>query len=164
MEKIPSNILDNTGSVIAIVIGIAFIFGLFAYLIAKGKLNIKSDKLSIESAKQNTKALLAECRNSCSLMSLEFACKYIEKYPNAKYQILYTCELVLNRVEQMIQYNNIKTDKAYIDMRYNDIKAIVDSKKVEEGNYDDNFYNELYDSFVKMIKQIVMIKKHYNED
>lgn len=159
-----AGLLSNTGSVIAVVIGVVVIFGIVAFLIAKGKLNFKSDKLSIESAKQNTKSLLAECRTSCSLLAKEFACKYIEKYPNAKYQILYIAELVLNRVEKMLQYNNITADSEYIEMRFVDIKAIVDTNRVSGGKYDDLFYQDLKESFTKMVKQLVAIKKHYRED
>lgn len=159
-----AGLLSNTGSVIAVVIGAVVIFGIVAFLIVKGKLNFKSDKLSIESAKQNTKSLLAECRTSCSLLAKEFACKYIERYPNAKYQILYIAELVLNRIEKMLQYNNITADSEYIEMRFVDIKAIIDTNKVSGGKYDDLFYQDLKESFTKMVKQLVAIKKHYRED
>jgi hypothetical protein len=159
-----AGLLSNTGSVIAVVIGAVVIVGIMALLIVKGKLNFKSDKLSIESAKQNTKSLLAECRTSCSLMAKEFASKYIEKYPNAKYQILYIVELVLNRIDRMLQYNNITIDSDYIEMRFVDIKAIVDTNRISGGSYDDIFYQDLKESFTKMIKQLVAIKKHYRED
>lgn len=159
-----AGLLSNTGSVIAVVIGLVVIVGIVAFLIAKGKLNFKSDKLSIESAKQNTKSLLAECRTSCSLMAKEFASKYIERYPNAKYQILYIAELVLNRIEKMLQYNNITADSEYIEMRFVDIKAIIDTNRVSGGKYDDLFYQDLKESFTKMVKQLVAIKKHYRED
>ena len=159
-----AGLLSNTGSVIAVVIGVVVIFGIVAFLIAKGKLNFKSDKLSIESAKQNTKSLLAECRTSCSLLAKEFACKYIERYPSAKYQILYISELVLNRVEKMLQYNNITADSEYIEMRFVDVKAIVDTNRVSGGKYDDLFYQDLKESFTRMVKQLVAIKKHYKED
>ena len=159
-----AGLLSNTGSVIAVVIGVVVIVGIIAVLIAKGKLKFKSDKLSIESAKQNTKSLLAECRTSCSLMAGEFATKYIEKYPNAKYQILYIAELVLNRIEKMLQYNNITADSEYIEMRFIDIKAIIDTNRVSGGKYDDLFYQDLKDAFTRMVKQLVLIKKHYNED
>lgn len=163
-EKAFSSIMSNPISVGIIVFGIIAVIGIIAYLIAKGKLNIKSDKLSIESAKQNTKSLLAECRTSCNLMSREFAAKYIEKFPKNEYQILYICELVLNRVEKMLQYNNITTDEDYIKMRFVDIKAIVDTNKVAGGDYTKEFYDELYNSFSNMVKQIVALKKHYKED
>lgn len=159
-----TGLLSNTGSVIAVVVGAVVIVGIVAYLIEKGKLNFKSDKLSIESAKQNTKSLLAECRTSCSLMAKEFASKYIEKYPNQKYQILYIAELVLNRLEKMLQYNNITADNDYIEMRFVDIKAIIDTNRVPCGKYDDAFYQDLKEAFTRMIKQLVAIKKHYKED
>lgn len=159
-----AGLLSNTGSVIAVVTGVVVIVGIIAVLIAKGKLKFRSDKLSIESAKQNTKSLLAECRTSCSLMAKEFASKYIEKYPNAEYQILYIAELVLNRIEKMLQYNNITADSEYIEMRFVDIKAIVDTNRVSGGKYDDLFYQDLKESFTKMVKQLVLIKKHYNDD
>ena len=164
MENTVSSLLQNTGSVIVVVIGVVVIVGIIAVLIAKGKLKFKSDKFSIESAKQNTKSLLAQCRTSCSLMAGEFASKYIEKYPNAKYQILYIAELVLNRIEKMLQYNNITVDSEYIEMRFVDIKAIIDTNRVSGGKYDDLFYQDLKESFTRMVKQLVAIKKHYRED
>ena len=159
-----AGLLSNTGSVIAVVIGVVVIVGIIAVLIAKGKLKFKSDKLSIESAKQNTKSLIAECRTSCSLMAGEFASKYVERHPNAKYQILYIAELALNRVEKMLQYNCITTDNEYIEMRFVDIKAIIDTNRVSGGKYDDLFYQDLKDAFTRMVKQLVAIKKHYRED
>ena len=159
-----AGLFSNTGSVIAVVIGAVVIVGIVAILIAKGKLKFKSDKLNIESVKQNTKSLIAECRTSCSLMAREFASKYVEKYPNAEYQILYIAELVLNRIEKMLQYNNITADNDYIEMRFVDIKAIIDTNRVSGGKYDDLFYQDLKDSFTRMIKQLVAIKKHYRDD
>ena len=159
-----AGLFSNTGSIIAVVIGVVVIVGIIAFLIAKGKLSFKSDKLSIESAKQNTKSLLAECRTSCSLMAKEFASKYIEKYPNAEYKILYIAELVLNRIEKMLQYNNITVDSEYIEMRFVDIKAIVDTNRISGGKYDDLFYQDLKEAFTRMVKQLVSIKKHYRED
>ena len=50
-----AGLFSNTGSVIAVVIGVVVIVGIIAFIIAQGKLSLKSDKLSIESAKQNTK-------------------------------------------------------------------------------------------------------------
>lgn len=158
-----AGLLSNTGSVIAVVIGAVVIVGIIAILISKGKLKFRSDKLSIESAKQNTKSLLAECRTSCSLMAKEFASRYIEKYPNAEYKILYIAELVLNRIEKMLQYNSITADSEYIEMRFVDIKAIVDTNRVPGGKYDDLFYQDLKESFTRMVKQLVAIKKHYRE-
>lgn len=157
-------LLSNTGSVIAVVVGVVVIVCIMAFLIAKGKLNLKSDKLSIESAKQNTKSLLAECRTSCSLMAREFASKYIEQYPNEKYQILYIAELVLNRVEKMLQYNNITSDSEYVEMRFVDVKAIIDTNRLPDGEYDDEFYKDLKEAFTRMIKQLVAIKKHYKDN
>lgn len=146
-KKVEQNLLSNTGSVIAIVIGVVAIVGIIAFLILKGKLNLKTDKFSIETAKRNTKSLLAEARTSCNLMAKEFAEKYVEKFPSAKYQILYICELVLNRVEKMLQYNSITTDEDYLKMRFVDVKAILDTNKVSGGNYDEQFYNDLYIAF-----------------
>ena len=159
-----TGLLSNTGSVIAVVIGAVIIVGIFAILIAKGKLKFKSDKFSIESAKQNTKSLIAECRTSCSLMAREFATKYIERYPNAEYKILYIAELVLNRIEKMLQYNNITADSEYIEMRFTDVKAIIDANRISGGRYDEIFYQDLKEAFTKMVKQLVAIKKHYNEN
>lgn len=162
MEQV-SSMLSNTGSVIAIVIGIVVIIGMVSVLIMKGKLNIQSDKFSIESSKQNTKSLLAECRQSCSLMAYEFAQKWIDKHPKSEYQIMYTAELVLNRIENMLHYNSINSSQDYIDMRFTDIKAIIDRNRIPEAEYSEQFYKELYDTFCKMIKQIILIKKHYND-
>lgn len=159
-----ANLLSNTGSVAIVVGGVIVIVLVVAWLLGKGKLNLKSDKFSIESAKQSTKSLLAECRTSCNLMAKEFATKYIEEYPAANYQILYISELVLNRIEKMLQYNNITNDKDYIDMRFTDIRAIVDTNKVSGASYPKEFYDELYEAFAAMVKQIVMLKKHYHEE
>lgn len=163
MEQIPA-LLANTGSIIAIVIGAVSAVAIVAILIAKGKLNVKSDKFSIESAKKNTKSLLAECRHSCSLMAYEYAQIWIDKFPNDEYQIRYTCELVLNRIEDMLHYNNITTDTDYVEMRFTDIKAIIDRNKVPGGPYDEQFYKDLHETFCKMIKQILLIKKHYKDE
>ena len=163
-SKTAVGLLSNTGSVIAVVVGVVVIVCIMAFLIAKGKLNFKSDKLSIESAKQNTKSLLAECRTSCSLMAKEFASKYIEQYPNEKYRILYIAELVLNRIEKMLQYNNITADSEYIEMRFVDVKAIIDTNRLPDGEYDDKFYKDLKEAFTLMVKQLVAIKKHYKDN
>ena len=70
----------------------------------------------------------------------------------------------MNRVEKMLQYNNITADNEYIEMRFVDIKAIVDTNKVSGGKYDEKFYQDLKDSFTRMVKQLVAIKKHYKDE
>lgn len=161
MEK--ANLLANSTSVIAIVVGIVCIAIIVAVLLLKGQLRVKSEKLSIESVRRDTKSLLAECRTSASLLSREFAEYYIQKYPHAKYQILYISELCLNRVDKILQYNNVSTNEDYIRMRYIDVKAIIDSNRIEGADYSEEFYDKLYEEFSKMLKQIVMLKKHYGE-
>ena len=64
----------------------------------------------------------------------------------------------------MLQYNNITADSEYIEMRFVDVKAIVDTNRVSGGKYDDLFYQDLKESFTRMVKQLVAIKKHYRED
>ena len=64
----------------------------------------------------------------------------------------------------MLQYNNITADSEYIEMRFVDIKAIVDTNRISGGKYDDLFYQDLKDAFTRMVKQLVAIKKHYRED
>lgn len=158
-----SEILDNTWSVLIVVAGIIVIIHIISKLISNGKLNVKSDKFSIESAKKNTKSLLAECRCSCSLMAYEYAQRWIDKFPKDEYQIRYTCELALNRLEDMLHYNNVSMDKDYIEMRFTDVKSIIDRNKVPNGPYDEQFYKELHELFVKIVKQILLIKKHYKD-
>ena len=80
MKDIAANVLSNSTSVIAIVVGAVIIVCIISWLINKGKLNIKSNKFNIESTKQNTKSLIAECRENCQLMLLDIATPYLDKY------------------------------------------------------------------------------------
>ena len=90
MENVATNVLSNSTSVIAIVIGAVIIVSIISWLVSKGKLNIKSNKLSIESTKQSTKSLIAECRENCRLMLLDIVTPYLDRYKEYKFLILYT--------------------------------------------------------------------------
>ena len=156
-------ILENPTSVIAIVIGAVIIAAMLCFLITNNKLNLKTNKFTIESAKRDIKSLIYECRLSAHLIIKEFCQKYINIYPDQKYQILYISELVMNRIEEMLNYNNISLDEDYINMRFMDIVSIINSHPIFKGRYDTKFYAELRKAFIKIIKQIVMLKKHYKE-
>ena len=163
MENVAS-VLSNSTSVIAIVIGVVVITIIISLLISKGKLNIKSNKLSIESTKQNTKDLIAECRESCRLMLLDVATPYLDKYKENKFLILYTVELCLNFFERMLQYNNISLDADYLQMRWVGLKSIVDTHRIPGVEYTEEFYNKLHEQYVEIMKQIVLLKKHYKDE
>lgn len=156
-------ILENPTSVIAIVIGAVIIAAMLCFLITNNKLNLKTNKFTIESAKRDIKSLIYECRLSANLIIKEFCQKYINLYQDQKYQILYISELVMNRIEEMLNYNNISMDEDYINMRFMDIVSIINSHPIFKGKYDTKFYAELRRAFIKIIKQIVMLKKHYKE-
>lgn len=164
MENAAINVLSNSTSVIAIVIGVVIITIIISWLINKGRINIKSNKLSIESTKKNTKDLIAECRESCRLLLLEIVSPYLEKYKEYKFLILYTMELCLNFFEKMLQYNNITLDEDYLQMRWVTMKAIVDTHRIPGIEYTDDFYNKLHEKYISIIKQIVLLKKHYDWD
>ena len=163
MENVAS-VLSNSTSVIAIVIGVVIITIIISLLISKGKLNIKSNKFNIESTKQNTKDLIAECRESCRLMLLDVASQYLEEYPENKFLILYTVELCLNFFERMLQYNNISLDADYLQMRWVGLKSIVDTHRIPGVEYTEEFYNKLHEQYVEIMKQIVLLKKHYKDE
>ena len=164
MENVATSVLSNSTSVIAIVIGVVVIVGIISLLVSKGKLNIKSNKLSIESTKQNTKSLIAECRENCQLMLLDIATPFLDKYKEYKFLILYTMELCLNFFEKILQYNNVVLDEDYLQMRWIGLKSIVDSHRIPGVEYSDEFYKKLYEQYVAIIKQIVLLKRHYNDE
>ena len=85
MKDIATNVLSNSTSVIAIVVGVVVIVGIISHLVNKGKLNIKSNKFNLETTKQNTKSLIAECRENCRLMLLDIATPYLDKYKEHKF-------------------------------------------------------------------------------
>ena len=163
MKDLVTSVLSNSTSVIAIVIGVVIVVGIISLLISKGKLNIKSNKLSIESTKQNTKSLIAECRENCRILLLDIVSPYLEEFPENKYLILYTMELILNFIERMLQYNNITLDNDYLKMRWVGVKAIVDSHRVPGAEYTENFYKELHEKYIEVMQQIVLLKKQYND-
>lgn len=164
MENVATSVLSNSTSVIAIVAGAVIIVCIISFLVSKGKLNIKSDKLSIENTKQNTKALIAECRKNCNLMLLDLVTPYLDRYKEYKYLILYTMELCLDFFEQILQYNNVTLDEDYLQMRWITMKAIVDSHRIPDVEYSDEFYNRLHSQYIAIMKQIVLLKKHYNDE
>ena len=163
MENVATNVLSNSTSVIAIVIGVVIIVGIISWLINKGRLNIKSNKFNIESTKQNTKSLIAECRENCQLMLLDIATPYLDKYKEHKFLILYTTELCLNFFERILQYNNVSLDDDYLQMRWVGLKAIVDSHRIPGVEYTDEFYEKLHSQYIAIMKQIVQLKKHYKD-
>ena len=118
MENVATSVLSNSTSVIAIVVGVIIIVCIVSWLVNKGTLNIKSNKLSIESTKQNTKSLIAECRENCQLMLLDIATPYLDKYKEHKFLISYTMELCLNFFAKILQYNNVTLDEDYLQMRW----------------------------------------------
>lgn len=164
MENVATNVLSNSTSVIAIVIGIVIIVSIISWLVNKGKINIKSNKFNIESTKQNTKSLIAECRENCQLMLLDIATPYLDKYKEHKFLILYTMELCLNFFEKILQYNNVTLDNNYLQMRWVGMKAIVDSHRIPGVEYTDEFYNKLHAQYVAIMKQIVLLKNHYKDE
>ena len=164
MENIATSVLSNSTSVIAIVVGVVVIVCIISWLVNKGKVNIKSNKLSIESTKQNTKSLIAECRENCQIILLDIVRPYLEKYKEYKFLILYTMELCLNFFEKILQYNNITLDEDYLQMRWFAMKAIVDSHRIPGVEYTDEFYKKLYDQYVAIMRQIVLLKKHYKDE
>ena len=164
MENVATSILSNSTSVIAIVVGAVIIVGIISWLVNKGKLNIKSNKLSIESTKQNTKSLIAECRENCQLMLLDIATPYLNKYKEHKFLILYTMELCLNFFEKILHYNNVTLDEDYLHMRWVGLKAIVDAHKIPDVEYTEDFYEKLHEKYVAIMKQIVLLKKNYKDE
>ena len=164
MGNAVTNVLSNSTSVIAIVVGTVVIVGIISWLVNKGKLNIKSNKLSIESTKQNTKSLIAECRENCQLMLLDIATPFLDKYKEHKFLILYTMELCLNFFEKILQYNNVTLDNDYLQMRWVGLKAIVDSNRIPGVQYTDEFYTKLHTQYIAIMKQIVLLKKHYKDE
>ena len=164
MENVATSVLSNSTSVIAIVVGTVVIVGIISWLVNKGKVNIKSNKLSIESTKQNTKSLIAECRENCQLMLLDIAAPYLNKYKEHKFLILYTMELCLNFFEKILQYNNVTLDNDYLQMRWVGLKAIVDSHRIPGIQYTDEFYEKLHEQYTAIMRQIVLLKKHYKDE
>ena len=163
MENVATSVLSNSTSVIAIVVGVVIV-GIISWLVSNGKLNIKSNKFSIENTKQNTKSLIAECRENCQLMLLDIVTPYLEKYKEYKFLILYTMELCLNFFEKILQYNNVTLDDDYLQMRWVGMKSIVDTHRIPGVEYTDEFYNKLYDQYIAIMKQIVLLKKHYKDE
>ena len=163
MENVATSVLSNSTSVIAIVAGVVIIVCIISFLVSKGKLNIKSNKFNIESTNQNTKSLIAECRENCRIMLLEIVTPYLNKYKEHKFQILYTMELTLNFLERILQYNNVTLDEDYLQMRWVGLKAIVDSHRIPGVEYTENFYKELHEQYIAIMKQIVLLKKHYKD-
>ena len=164
MENIATSVLSNSTSVIAIVAGVVVIVCIISWLVNKGKLNIKSNKLSIESTKQNTKSLIAECRENCQIILLDIVTPYLNKYKEYKFLILYTMELCLNFFEKILQYNNVTLNDDYLQMRWIAMKSIVDSHRIPGVQYTDEFYKKLYDQYVAIMRQIVLLKKHYKDE
>ena len=164
MENVATSVLSNSTSVIAIVVGVVVIVGIISWLVNKGKLNIKSNKFNIESTKQNTKSLIAECRENCQLMLLDIVTPYLDKYKEYKFLILYTMELCLNFFEKILQYNNVTLDDDYLQMRWVSMKAIADSHRIPGVEYTDEFYKKLHNQYISIMKQIVLLKKHYKDE
>lgn len=164
MENVATSILSNSTSVIAIVVGVVMVVCIISFLISKGKLNIKSNKLSIESTKQNTKSLIAECRENCRIMLLDVVSPYLNRYKEYKFLILYTMELCLNFFEKILQYNNVRLDEDYLQMRWVAMKSIVDSHRIPGVEYSEEFYEKLHEQYIAIMKQIVLLKKHYKDE
>ena len=164
MENVATSVLSNSTSVIAIVVGVVIVVGIISLLVNKGKLNIKSNKFNIESTKQNTKSLIAECRENCQLMLLDIATSYLDKYKEHKFLILYTMELCLNYFEKILQYNNVTLDDDYLQLRWIGMKSIVDTHRIPGVEYTDEFYKELHEKYIEIMKQIVLLKKHYKDE
>lgn len=164
MENVATSVLSNSTSVIAIVVGVVIVVCIISWLVSKGKLNIKSNKFNIESTKQNTKSLIAECRENCQLMLLDIATPYLDKYKEHKFLILYTMELCLNFFEKILQYNNVTLDDDYLQMRWVGMKSIVDTHRIPGVEYTEEFYNKLHEQYIAIMKQIVLLKKHYKDE
>ena len=142
MENVATSVLSNSTSVIAIVVGVVVIVCIISWLVSKGKINIKYNKFNIESTKQNTKSLIAECRENCQLMLLDIVTPYLDKHKEYKFLILYTMELCLNFFEKILQYNNVTLDDDYLQMRWVGLKSIVDSHRIPGVEYSEKFYTK----------------------
>lgn len=161
-----ASLLSNTNSIIAIIIGVIIIVICVLKYLSNKNVNIKNGKVNItnEEAIQSNKAFTTDCIEACYDIASSFASDYIEKYKEDKYKILYILQLVLSKVDSMLRYNNISMSDEYIEMRFVSIKAIVDEHRIKGGSYNDDFYKDLKEAFIRMIKQIIAIKKHYAEE
>ena len=164
MKDVATSVLSNSTSVIAIVVGVVIVVGIISWLVSNGKLNIKSNKFNIESTKQNTKSLIVECRENCQIMLLDIVTPYLDKYKDYKFLILYTMELCLNFFEKILQYNNVTLDDDYLQMRWIAMKSIVDSHRIPGVEYTDEFYKKLHEQYIEIMRQIVLLKKHYKDE
>ena len=164
MENLATSVLSNPISTIAITVGVVIVVCIISWLISKGKLNIKSNKFNIESTKQNTKSLIAECRENCQLILLDIVTPYLDKYKEHKFLILYTMELCLNFFEKILQYNNVTLDEDYLQMRWVAMKSIVDSHRIPGVEYTEEFYSKLHEQYIAIMRQICLLKKHYENE
>ena len=97
-------------------------------------------------------------------MLLDIVTPYLDKHSEYKFLILYTMELCLNFFEKILQYNNVELDDDYLQMRWVGLKSIVDSHRIPGVEYTDEFYKKLHDQYVEIMKQIVLLKKHYKDE
>ena len=97
-------------------------------------------------------------------MLLDIATPYLDKYKEHKFLILYTMELCLNFFEKILQYNNVTLDDDYLQMRWVGLKSIVDSHRIPGVEYTEEFYTKLHNQYISIMKQIVLLKKHYKDE
>ena len=97
-------------------------------------------------------------------MLLDIATPYLDKYKEHKFLILYTMELCLNFFEKILQYNNVTLDEDYLQMRWIGMKSIVDTHRIPGVEYTEEFYNKLHEQYIAIMKQIVLLKKHYKDE
>ena len=97
-------------------------------------------------------------------MLLDIVTPYLDKYKEYKFLILYTMELCLNFFEKILQYNNVTLDDNYLQMRWVGLKSIVDSHRIPGVEYTNEFYTKLHEQYIPIMKQIVLLKKHYKDE
>ena len=73
-------------------------------------------------------------------------------------------ELCLNFFEKILQYNNVVLDDDYLQMRWVGLKSIVDSHRIPGVEYTEEFYTKLHTQYFEIMKQIVLLKKHYKDE
>ena len=73
-------------------------------------------------------------------------------------------ELCLNFFEKILYYNNVTLDEDYLQMRWVGVRSIVDTHRIPCIEYTEEFYNKLHKKYVEVMKQIVLLKKNYNNN
>lgn len=153
----------TSGNFLQIVLGIAALITLFAFLVKKGLISFKGHGFNVGTA-ENERTILRQQIEFCKTQTETTANKLIDLYKDVdEWRIKYICELVYDIWIEAISYNHITKDSFYIQNKFEKVWAIILKETFNERFSSEEFKKVVFDECKKVVERLVDIKDYYSK-